>query len=169
MFEYALLRTPGNGFLGHGQHHHDSIALLHSQSHAVSQTGTVLLINHQFLNHHLYIMVAVTVQFHARLDLTHLTVHTNIDVSLTSDALKQLLVMTLAVAHQRCQHIDTLSLIVRYNALHNLLLGELDHFLTAQVRERLTSTRKQKSQIIIDFSHSTHRRTRIPVGCLLFN
>ena len=156
MFEYALLRTAGNGLFGHGQHHHDSIALLHGQSHAVSQTGTVLLINHQFLNHHLYIMVAVTVQLHARFDLTHLTVHTHVDVSLAAYTLKQLLVMTLAVTHQRSQHIDTLSLIIGGNKIHNLLLGELDHFLTAQVRERLTRTGKKQTQIVIYLGYGTH-------------
>ena len=169
MFEHALLRTARNGLLRHGEHHHHAIALLHGQSHAVTQTGTVFLIHHQFLNHHLYIMVAVTVQFHAGLYLTHLTVHTHVYISLAAYALKQLLVMALAVTYQRSQHVDSLSLIVRYDALHYLLLGELDHLLTGKIRERLTRTGKQKSQIIIDFGHGSNCRARIAVSGFLFN
>ena len=133
MFEYALLRTAGYGLLGHGQHHHYAVTLLHSQCYAVSQTGTVFLIHHKFLNHHLDIMVAVTVQFHAGLDLTHLTVHTHVDVSLAAYALKQFLVMTLTVTYQRCQDIDALSVIIGGYQVYYLLLGELDHLLAGIV------------------------------------
>ena len=101
-------------------------------------------------------MVAVTVQLHAGLDLTHLAVNTDVNVSLAAYALKQFLVVTLTVTHQRCKHIDTLAVIVADYALHYLLLGELDHFLTTQVGIRLTCPCKQKSQIVINLSDCSY-------------
>ena len=129
MTQHAGLGASGYGLLWHGEYHHDALTLLHGQRHALGQTVTVFLIDHKFLNHHLDVMVAVTVQLHAGFDLTQLAVHAHVYVTLAAYALKQLLVMALAVAHQRSQHVDSLSLIVRYDALHYLLLGELDHLL----------------------------------------
>ena len=133
MTQHSGLGTARYGLLGHGKHHHQSVTLLHRQSNAVNQTVTVFLVNYQFLYYNLDIVVAVTVQFHAGLYLTKFAVHTHGQIALAADALEQFLVMSLTVANQRCQHVYALSVIVAQYQVDDLLLGELDHLLTAQV------------------------------------
>ena len=169
MTQHTLLLTTGYGLLGHGEHHHKAVALLHCQCDAISQTMFVFLIHNEFLNDHLNVMIAVAVQFHARLDLTDLTIHTDSQVTLAAYALKKFLVMALAVAYQRCKHIYTLTVIITQNQVYDLLLGELYHFFTAQVRVGLTRTCKKQTQIVVYLGNRTHRRARIAVCCLLLN
>ena len=130
MAEHALLRTAWNGLLWHREYHHETVALLHGQRNTVSKAVSVFVIYNEFLNNHLYVMVAVAVQFHSGLYFTQFTIDTDIKITLASYALKQFLVMALAVAHQRGQHINTLPAVLIHHKFHNLLLSELDHFLT---------------------------------------
>ena len=133
MTQHSGFGTAGNGLLGHGEHHHQTVTLLHCQSNAVNQTVTVFLVNDQFLYYNLDIVVAVTVQFHAGLYLTKFAVHAYCQIALTAYTLKEFLIMSLTVAYQRSQHVYALSVVVVQDKVDDLLLGELDHLLAAQV------------------------------------
>ena len=110
------------------QYHDQSIALLHGGSYTLLQSLVVLFSgNHHLVDNHFNVVVLVTVQFHAVCNFAYLAIHTDIQIPFLSHLLEEFLVMPLSGTDKRCQHIDTLALILVVNEVQNLLFGVFDH------------------------------------------
>ena len=77
--------------------------------------------------------------------------------------------MALTAFDEWRQDENLLARIVLLNHLDDLLLGIFHHRLARLIAVGLAGTGKEQTHIIIDFCGGAHRRTRILVGCLLFN
>ena len=151
------------------QYHQQSVTLLHSCSYALLQPAFFLFRDHYLVNHHLYVMILVTVQLHAVYDFLHFSIYTYIEIALLTYLLEQFLVMSFTRTHQRCQDINAFSFIITVYQIQNLFFGIFHHLLTRKIGISRTCTGKQQSQIIINLRGCSHSRTRILVRRLLFD
>ena len=97
------------------QNHQEPVALLHGGSHTLTQTLIILIGNDSLIYHHLYIVILISVELHAVGYLFHFAVYTHVQITLLSNLLEQLLVMTFTGTHQRSENENTFSLIVSMN------------------------------------------------------
>ena len=102
-------------------------------------------------------MVAITVELHAKSNLTQLTIDSNVQIPFLAQLLKKVFVVTLAILYQRCKHVNLLALVTVKNQTQNLVEGILNHFLTRKVAESIACTGKEKTQIVVDLGHGSHR------------
>ena len=75
--------------------------------------------------------------------------------------------MALTVVDQRREDIDALACIVVQDDVGDLFVGVMHHLLACVVRVGYAGAGKQKSQIIIHFRDSSHRRARVVRSGLL--
>ena len=150
------------------KHHQQPVALTHGNGNAVLQAGVVFIRHHQFVDYHFHVMVLVTVQLHAGQCLAHLAVHTDIEVAFLANLLEKFLVVSLTVAHQRGEDVNTLSFIIVQDKLEYLLFGIFHHFLAGKIRIGFAGTGIQQAKIIVYLRCRTHGGTRIFIGGLLF-
>ena len=93
-------------------YHHQSVALLHGGVNALAQAVLILCLHFQAVNHHLYVVVLVSVHLHAAGNLCYLAVHPYIQVAFAAHALKQLTVVSLTAAHQWGKNVNLLAFIL---------------------------------------------------------
>ena len=97
------------------QNHQKPVALLHGRSHTLTQTLIILIRNNGLVYHHFYIVILISVELHAVSYLFHFAVYTHVQITLLSNLLEQLFVMTLTGTHQRSKNENTFSLTVAMN------------------------------------------------------
>ena len=151
------------------ENHDESIALHHSTGHALTQTAVILGVHLELVNHHLDVVVLVSIKTHTMRYLHHLSINTHIKETLASHLLEELAVMSLAGSYQRCQNKDGLSFIIVENEFYDLLFGILHHLLARLVGVGLASSCKEQAQVVIHLGDGAHRRARILIGRLLFD
>ncbi len=83
------------------KNHNEAVALFHSDTDGLLQPFCVFVTDLQFVDHHLNVVVLITVHFHATGDLLQLTVDANVQVALAAHGLKEFAIVTLTAAHQR--------------------------------------------------------------------
>ena len=149
------------------QYHNQSIPLLHGSCNTLLQAFLILFIYNQFINDHLYIMVLITVEFHAVNNLTHFPIHTHIQITFLPHLFEKFFVMTFTCTHQRSQHKNLFALIIFMNQFKNLFFGVFHHFFSREIRICNTCTGKQQAKIVIHFGCCTYGRTRILIRCFL--
>ena len=149
--------------------HQHTVALFHGSLYTVAQSLIILALYGKFINHHLDIMILVAVHLHTSHDFLHLAIHTDVEIALTTHTLEELTIVTLTLSHEWSQNIDALLVVIVEDHLDYLLLSVFHHRLTAQIAVGSTRTCVEQTQIIVDFGSSTHRRTRVLIGRLLFN
>ena len=77
--------------------------------------------------------------------------------------------MSLSSFHNRSQNQYPFTRKRIFYQIENLVIGVFYHFLACVVREGFSGASIQKSEEIVNFSHGSHSRTRIFIGCLLFD
>ena len=97
------------------QNHQKPVALLHGRSHTLTQTLIILIRNDGLVYHHFNIVILISVELHAVSYLFHFAVYTNVQITLLSNLLEQLLVMTFTGTHKRSKNENTFSLIIAMN------------------------------------------------------
>ena len=150
-------------------HNHDeTFALLHSCLDGFLQTfiGTL---NGYAVNDHFDVVGFIAVHLHTLLNLLHFTVNADMQIALLTHRLKQLTIVTLTTVYQRCQNQNLASGIVVLDHVDDLLLGVFYHRFARLVAVSLAGTGKEQTHIVVNLSGRTYCRTRILVGCLLFD
>ena len=151
-------------------HHHDhAVALAHGNAHGVLQSLIILVAHLELVDHHLDVVVLVSVYLHAARNLLDLAVDTDIEVALLAHALEELTVMALALAHEWGEDVDGMSGIVGEDHVDDLLLGVFHHLLAAQIAISRGRPRVEEAQVIVYLGGRSHGRPRIFVGGFLLN
>ena len=153
----------------HLHDHYQTFTLLQCGGHALLQALGILCIDHKFVDHHLDVVVLVTLEHHSARHLAHLAINAHVQIALTHHLLKQFLVVSLAVPHKRGKHIYALAVIVIEDEIENLLLGILHHLLAREVRISIGRTRKEQTQVVIYLGSCSYRRAGVLVGSLLLD
>ena len=83
------------------KNHNEAVALFHSDTDGLLQPFCVFVTDLQFVDHHLNVVVLITVHFHPAGDFLHLSVDADVQVTLPAHGLKEFPIMTFAAAHQR--------------------------------------------------------------------
>ena len=132
--------------------HNQPFALLHGRLDGLFQTvgrlGRAVRFvwlgrDFQSVNHHLDVVVLVSVHLHALGQLHDVAVHTHMQIALSTHRLEQLPVVALTALHQRRQHQNLAALVVVQNHVDNLLLRVFHHRLAGHVAVRPAGTGKQ--------------------------
>ena len=151
------------------QNHQQSVALLHGNGYALSQTFLFLLGHYGLVNHHFDVVILVAVQLHAVHYLGDVAVYTHIQIPLAAHLFEEFLVVSLTRTHQRSKDVDALALIIAVNEIQNLLLGILHHLLAGKIGIGRTGTGIEQTQVVVHLGRGSHRRTGILVGGFLFD
>ena len=95
----------GTCFIVHN--HHEAFALFHGYLNGLLQTIVRKLrirFNSHPVDNHLDIMILVAIHFHALFDFLHLSVDTDMQITLTTHALKEFAVVALTTTYQWSQN-----------------------------------------------------------------
>ncbi len=156
--------------------HHDALANLEGgldrllKPLSVSLVSpTVWFMDSQPINYKFNEMHLVSIDLHVWDNLTDFTIYTDIYKSAFGDTLKQFLIMTLTAFDKRGEKRYAMTIESRLYHVENLTFGIFHHFLTRLIRTRLTGTRIEQTQKIVDLRYSANSRARILIRCLLLN
>ena len=149
-------------------HEHDeSVALSHGIGHTLAQALVVLVVDLEFVDHHLDVVVLVAVETHAMHHLAHLTIDTHIEEALAAHLLEELAVVSLTSLDEWSENKDGTALIIIQYEINYLLLGILDHLLARSVGVGLTGTGKEQAQVVVHLGDGAHGGAGILIGGLL--
>ena len=150
-------------------HNHDeTFALFHSCLDGLLQTFIGTLYSYA-VNDHFDVVGLVTVHLHALLNLLHLAINTDMQVALLAHRFEQFTIVTLTTMYQWCQNQNLASSIVVLDHVDDLLLGVFYHWFARLIAISFAGTGKQQTHIVVNLGSRTYCRTRILVGCLLFD
>ncbi len=110
--------------------HHLLVTLLERLHHRVKQPAVILCRHFQLVDDKFDRMVAVTVKPHPREKLHYFPVDPDGEIPLLHQILKKLLVMPLAVMHQRGQQVYLTVVILLENQFNDFLGGIFHHRFT---------------------------------------
>ena len=148
---------------------HHAVALFHGVGHALADALFVGLLHHEFVYHHLDVVVLVAVYLHSRHNLQYLSVHPHIEIALAAHAVEEFAVVALALANERGEEIDGLALVFVENHVDDLLLGVFHHRLAAAVAVGCAGAGVEKAQVVVYLGGGAHSGTGVLVGGLLFD
>ena len=107
--------------------------MAHRGLHTSAQPFVVLALNFQFVDHHLDVVVLVSVHLHPSRDFENLAIDTDVKVPLVAHALEEFTVVTLALPHQWCEDVDGTAVVTSENHLQHLLFGVFHHLLAGVI------------------------------------
>ena len=151
------------------EHHQQPVALLHGGGNTLSEPFLVAVGDGHLVYHHLDVVVLVAVDLHSALYFLHLSVDTNIEVSLAAHAFEEFAIVALSVPDQRGKYEDAFSLVVVVDHLDHLLFGVLHHQLARHVAVGLAGTGKEQTEIVVDLGGGAYGGTGILVGGFLLD
>ncbi|MNI60658.1 hypothetical protein D3C73_1158880 [compost metagenome] len=114
-------------------------------------------------------MLLVLLKFNVLRQITLLSIHTDTNKSLLGDFSKETFMFALFAGNNRSQNLQSRLLWVLHNTVYHLLYGlrcDLDAMLRTM---RMTNTREQKTQIVVDLSNGAYSGTRVAACRLLIN
>ena len=100
--------------------HHHTVTLFHGGGDALADAFFVLLLDSQFVDDHLYVMVLVSVDFHASGQLHDFAIYTHVEIAL-------------ALADERSEEEDAMTSVVVEYHVDDLFLGVFHHRLAAVI------------------------------------
>ena len=112
-------------------------------------------------------MWLITVQSRDFIQFAQLPVDTDLGVAALAHLFQELLVMTLSATHQRSKKITFAPGIIIHDQRDYLLVAVSDHGLAGLRRISCRGSGIKKSQEVVYFRNSTHRRTGVVAGSLL--
>ena len=151
------------------ENHKKPFSSPHCHGNTLAEAVVVLVAHCQFVDHYLYVVVFVAVEFHSLCYFPNLSVNACVEVALASHALEEFAIVSLAASHHRGEDKDFPSGIVGMNHLNNLFLSIFHHFLATLVAVCLSGSCEEKSHEVVDFGSGAHCGARVFVGCLLFD
>ena len=90
-------------------------------------------IDFQLVDHHLDVVVLISVGLQTTGEFLYLAIDTNVEVAFLAHALKKLTIVAFPLSHQGRKNVNRLSVVVAENHRDDFLLGILDHFLATLV------------------------------------
>ena len=127
----------------------------------IREAGTDVRTDDQTVDDDLDIMLLVFFELEFFGQIIDDAIHAHADKATLARSIKLLLVLALAAAHDRCQHLNAAALRQRQNLIHDLVHGLLADLPAADRAVRHTDARVHQTEIVIDLRHGTHRGTRI--------
>ena len=113
--------------------HHHTVTLFHGGGDALADTFFVLLLDSQLVDDHLYVMVLVSVDFHASGQLHDFAIYTCVEIALASHTLEEFAIVALALADERSEEVDAMTSVVVEYHVDDLFLGVFHHRLAAVI------------------------------------
>ena len=151
------------------QDQHQAIPLLHGDTQAFLQASLVGSGDNHFVDHHLYTVHLVTVEFHPVENLFQLAIDAYIQIAFLTHLLEQFLIMPLTVTNQRSQQIGFLSAVMFEDQVKDLLLRIFYHLLAAQVRIGLSRPGIKQTEEVVHLGSGTDSRAGVFVRRFLFD
>ena len=152
------------------ENHNQSVALLHGDRDGFFKTLLIGSLGHlHAVDNNLDVVVLITVNLHALHYLQHLSVNSNMHVTLTAHAFEELAVMTFTTAYYRSKNVNLMSGVVVCNHVEHTLFGITYHLLAGSKAIGATGTGKEQSHVVVNLGGGSYRRTGILVGGFLFD
>ena len=143
---------------------HEAVRQLQRCLHGVSETLLLARLDHQAVHHNVDVVLDLLFQLRRVGELVGLPVHVHTRITLGGEVCKQVLELTLTLAHDRRKHLEFRALFVLQDPVNDLLWGlSLNHSVTFRTVGG-TRTRVQQTQVVVDLSNRAYRRARVAVG-----
>ena len=153
--------------LAQRRHLHEAVGQLQRRLHRISKALLNPLAHRQTVNNHRQAVLAPLIQLDILIQSAHLAVYIHAHIACTPHLVEHAHMLALASAHQRSHNHEASTRIQLQHTVDNLLHALLLDKLAALRTMRLTCTRKQQTQIIVNLRHRAHCRTRIAARRLL--
>ena len=124
--------------------------------YAVLETLVVLGLHGQFVHYYLYVVVLVAVCLHASRYFLHLPINACVQETFLSQTLKQLTVVSLALAYHRGENEYAPPGIVIHYHVYDFLLGIFHHLLAGGIAVCRRGTCIQESQEVVYLRSGTN-------------
>ena len=113
--------------------HHLPVALLEGRLDGGAQALLIVGADLQAVNDELYRVVFVAVELHSLRDLAQLAVDAHVQIALFEQLLEQILIVALAVAHERGEDVNLAALEARQHQLDDFLAVVFYHRLAGDI------------------------------------
>ena len=153
------------------ENHNESVALFHGDADRLLEAfdSSAVGRGNEFVDHHLDVVVLITVHLHAAGNLHHLSVDADIQIALAAHGLEEFTVVTFTASYQRSENQDFLTVIVLKDHVDDALLGVFHHLLASGITIGTAGTGKEQTQVVVDLGGGAHGGTWVSVGGLLLN
>ena len=155
--------------IGHIANKHLAITLLHSNSNTLNKPLVIFMLYLKTVDDNFNAMIAIAVEFHVRKYFLHLTIDTNVQITLSAYSIKEFLVVAFTVLYKRRKQDNAFSEIFVEQEFKNLFLRISNHLLSTNIRISLGSASIEQTQEVINFCCRTDCTSRILIRSLLLN
>ncbi len=151
------------------QYQNDAIGQFQCRLHGIGQPHANGILDYQPVNDRGYIVLFILVQIRNTADIIDGPINTHANKAFPLYAGENIFVLAFLAANKRGANLEFRTLGPRENRIDYLRRMLACNLLAAYPAVRLAYTGKKKSEIIVNFSGSRHRRTGIAAGASLLN